>query len=167
MKGPSRHRSKKINLTAKFDAASSAVALMLLVQFLAGCGSGGTSASVPKAGKYYAVTAEKAPFFKYGPQQGSGADLQLPKDTLLTLIQSSFGYCKVSLTSGEQGYVAREDINVAPPTLVAAITNPASSAPREERFNINSSDPRLTAPPEPLPDASPIMPVEPDPLQPQ
>ncbi len=167
MRGSSRHRSKRIKRTAKFKTAVSVVTLFLLTHFLAGCGSGTSTGNVPRNGKYYAVTVDKAAFFKYGPQQGSGADQQLPKDTLLTLIHTSFGYCKVSLTSGEQGYVAREDINVAPPQLVAAVTNPVSSTPQEGRFNINSSDPRLVPPPEPLPDASPIMPVEPDPLQQQ
>jgi hypothetical protein len=167
MKGPSRHRTEKINRRATFDSATCAVALILLVHFLAGCASGQGTAKVARAGKYYAVTSDKTAFYKYGPQQGSGADLELPKDTLLTLVRSSFGYCKVTLTSGEQGYVAKEDINVAPPKLVAAVTNPAGSAAHGEHFNLNSNDPRLIPPPEPLPDTSPIMPVEPDPLQQQ
>jgi hypothetical protein len=166
MKGISRNRSRRINRIAKFNAAY-VVAVILLVHLLAGCTSGTSSAKVTKIGKYYAVTSEKAAFYKYGPQQGSGADLELPRDTLLTLIRSSFGYCKVTLASGEQGYVAREDINVAPPGLVAAVTNPPGSSSRREQFNINSNDPRLVAPPEALPDTNPIMPVEPDPLQQQ
>jgi hypothetical protein len=165
MMGSSRNRPKRINRTVKFGVAPPAVALILLVHLLTGCASGEGSAKTAKAGKYYAVTSEKTAFYKYGPQQGNGADLQLPRDTLLTLVRSSFGYCKVTLTSGEQGYVAREDINVAPPNLVAAVTNPVGNAARGEHFNINSNDPRLIAPPEPLPDTSPIMPVEPDPLQ--
>jgi hypothetical protein len=165
MMGSSRNRPKKINRTAKLGVAPPAVVLILLVHFLTGCTSGEGTAKAARVGKYYAVTSEKTAFYKYGPQQGSGADLQLPKDTLLTLVRSSFGYCKVTLTSGEQGYVAKEDINVAPPNVVAAVTNPAGSAARGEQFNINSHDPRLIAPPEPLPDTSPIMPVEPDPLQ--
>jgi hypothetical protein len=164
MKGPFRNRSKKINQTAKFKTTFPGVALILLVLFLFGCSSGKRSAKAPRIGKYYAVTSEKAAFYKYGPQQGSGADLQLPKDTLLTLVRASFGYCKVTLSSGEQGYVAREDINVAPPNLVAAVTNPAGNLPHGEQFNINSNDPRLVAPPEPLPDTGPTMPVEPDSL---
>lgn len=167
MKGIPRNHSRKINRIPKFDAAPPVVAVILLVHLLGGCGSGGSSAKVVRSGKYYAVTSEKAAFYKYGPQQGSGADLQLPRDTLLTMIRSSFGYCKVTLTSGEQGYVAREDINVAPPSLVAAVTNPPGSSSHGEQFNLNSNDPRLIAPPEPLPDTNPVMPVEPDPLQQQ
>ena len=63
---------------------------------------------------------------RYGPQQGNGADQELPKDTLVTLIRPSFGYCKVQLLQGSlEGYVASEDIRPAPPTLLAAL-NPAT-----------------------------------------
>jgi hypothetical protein len=165
MKGIPPKHSRNINRTAKFDAAAPVVALILLVYFLAACASKSTVTRVAKTGKYYTVTSEKTAFYKYGPQQGSGADLQLPKDTLLTLNRTSFGYCKVTLTSGEEGYVAREDINVAPATLVAAVTNPPADAARGEQFDLNSNDPRLIAPPEALPDTSPVMAVEPDPLQ--
>ena len=168
MKGRSRKHAAKINqLLVRFEAMAAGVALLAAVHLLVGCGSAARSARAPKIGKYYAVTSEKAAFYKYGPQQGSGADLQLPKDTLLTLVRASFGYCKVTLTNGEQGYVAREDIKVAPPELVAAVTAPPESTTQGEQFRFNSNDPRLVAPPEPLPDSSPVMPVEPDPLQDQ
>jgi len=162
-----RFRSRKANRIAQFKATWVALALVVVVQFFLGCASKSKDARAINGGKYYAVTSEKAAFYKYGPQQGNGADMQLPKDTLLTLGRSSFGYCKVTLRSGEQGYVAREDINVAPPKLVAEVTNPAGSSAHGEQFNINSNDPRLIAPPEPLPDTNPTMPVEPDPLQQQ
>ncbi len=35
--------------------------------------SGGTDS-------WYAVAAEQTPFYRYGPQQGSGPDMQLPHD---------------------------------------------------------------------------------------
>src|SRR4029077_9885522 len=77
--------------------------------------------------KFYAVSADKTPFFRYGPQQGNGADMQLPRDTLMTVIRPSFGYCKVHLLSGDDGYVASEDIHVAPAALIAAVTAPPPS----------------------------------------
>lgn len=116
--------------------------------------------------KFYAVKAEKTAFFRYGPQQGSGADLQLPRDTLMTLIRPSFGYSKVHLTTGQDGYVASEDIRQAPPTLVAALTAPppqpsdAMSHARGPRFDLDSTDPRLAVPPEALPEEA----AEPTPL---
>jgi hypothetical protein len=112
-------------------------------------------------GKFYIVNAKQANFFTYGPQQGNGADEQLPHDTLMTLIQPSFGYCKVHLTkSGKEGYVASNDIKPAPPSLVAAVIAPPPTASPGAEFNLDSSDPRLVAPPEDLPIDSP----EPTPL---
>jgi hypothetical protein len=116
-----------------------------------------------QGGQFYAVKAEKAPFYKFGPQQGNGPDMQLPRDTLVTLIRPSFGYCKVHLASGEEGYVASEDIKVAPAELVAAASAPppgSEPTARGERFNLNSTDPRLVVPPEDLPENNP----EPTPL---
>jgi hypothetical protein len=113
------------------------------------------------AGKFFAVTADSTPFYLYGPQQGSGADKTLPKDTLVTLIRSSFGYAKVKLTTGEQGYVARDDIRPAPPALVAAANTPTESAGVHLRPDF--SDPQFIAPPASLPEFEPTpIPIPPD-----
>ena len=111
-------------------------------------------------GRFFAVTAESADFYHYGPQQGSGPDKKLEKGTLLTLIRRSFGYCKVKLSDGEQGFVANEEIGAASDALVAAASAPAES--RNTRFRLDSPDPRLMAPPEPLPEFEPTpIPVDP------
>lgn len=101
-------------------------------------------------GKLFAVANDGAAFYRFGPQQGNGPDEKLPRDTLLTLIRPSFGYCKVQLVAGaKEGYVASEDIKPAPPTLVAALTTPpASATSAHESFNIQSNEP---PPPETLP----------------
>jgi hypothetical protein len=49
-----------------------------------------TTSVVVNGGKYYAVSAKKAAFYRYGPQQGNGPDRKLPHDTLVTLIQPTF-----------------------------------------------------------------------------
>jgi hypothetical protein len=108
--------------------------------------------------KFYAVTAAKASFYKFGPQQGGGPDQVLPRDTLMILIRPSFGYCKVHLANGQEGYVASEDIKLASPALVAAANAPppgSESSTRGERFELNSTDPRLAVPPEDLPENNP------------
>lgn len=113
--------------------------------------------------KVYAVTAAKTPFYKLGPQQGGGPDMELTRDTMMTLIRPSFGYSKVHLTNGEEGYVASEDIKPASPALIAALTAPPPSsqpATNGEHFDLNSADPRLAVPPEDLPENNP----EPTPL---
>ena len=125
---------------------------------LSGCSTSEKNAATTVAGpgNYYAVTASSTAFFRYGPQQGNGPDMSLPKDTLLTVLRPSFGYYKVQLTSGEQGYVASEDVGVAPATLIAAANTPEPEAspqatPIGERFRLDSEDPRLVPPSEPLP----------------
>lgn len=98
------------------------VLLLLLVVALAvfGCAkSRRTQSSAAASGDYYAVTSESASFFRYGPLQAVGPDRKLPRNTLLTVSRKSLGYARVRLTSGEEGYVATDDIRPAPATLVA------------------------------------------------
>ncbi len=129
----------------------------------AACASQGTKPVVKtNGGKMFAVVADSTSFYRYGPQQGNGADQTLPKDTLMTLIRPSFGYAKVQLVTGGEGYVASEDIKPAPPTLLAALTAPAPTPAIEERehFDVQSSEP---PPPEELPDPD-LPPVSTEPL---
>ena len=139
------------NICGKFSIAA-AVALLLSA---AGCASRkANTVAATNNGKIFAVTSEKASFFRYGPQQGNGPDEELPKDTLVTLIRPSFGYAKVQLVGrGQEGYIASEDIKPAPPTLLAALNAPlpttTSSSGITENFDTSSSEP---PPPEALPD---------------
>jgi hypothetical protein len=138
-----------------------ALAAVLFALIGAGCTSTNkTSQSTRRDAKFFVVTSEAAPFFRHGPQPGRDPDLKLTKDTLVKVIRPSFGFSKVQLVaSGEQGYVASEDIRPASSTLVAAATpapmdsvlSPPSNQPAGEQFNLNSNDPRLVPPPEDLP----------------
>ncbi len=143
------------------------LALLAAAALSSGCGSSGgpkTGMLSGTIGNWYAVSASQTPFYHYGPQQGNGPDEQLPKDTLLKVIRPSFGYVKVQLQAGGDGYVASEDIAPASAALVMEKLAPpppdvplvaSHDGPAEEQFRLNSSDPRLIAPPEPLPEASP------------
>src|ERR1700732_4453428 len=99
--------------------------LPLLGLFGTSCSTDSTAPTASNSGKYYAVSVKQAEFFLYGPQQGNGPDQKLPQDTLMMLIRPSFGYSKVQLMNGQQGYVASQDIRAAPPQLVSAETTPA------------------------------------------
>ena len=135
-----------------------------------------------EGGKMYAVGVEKTAFYRYGPQQGNGPDAELPRDTLVKLIRNSFGYSKVAVAAtGQQGYVASEDITVASAAMIAAATATpppqvvaaSSSGPSSENFDLQSSDPSFVPPPEglPAPDLPPALPesspadAEPSPLE--
>jgi hypothetical protein len=113
------------------------------------------------SGQYYVVSAKKAAFFLYGPQQANGPDERLPYGTLVGLLGTSFGYSKVQLMNGVQGYVARQDIHTAPPEVVQAATNPkpiasgTSETHRNRRLRHDTVDPRFLPPPPPLPEDQP------------
>lgn len=142
-------------------------AVLLAAGFLGGCsttavvGRVANRITTPDGGKVYVVATEKTSFYRYGPQQGNGADTELPKDTLVNLIRNSFGYSKVQVPStGQQGFVASEDIMPASPTLLASLSVPphpvtgttASPASTRENFDVRSTDSSLVPPPEALPD---------------
>lgn len=137
--------------------------LVSLLAFTGGCGTVQKISTIAgNNGEWFSVVAEKAPFYHYGPQQGNGPDQQLPKDSIMRVIRPSFGYVKVKLQTGESGYVASEDIRPASAQLVAEKTAPPPTPPplianqsTEEQFQMNSNDPRLVAPPEPLPEPFP------------
>jgi hypothetical protein len=57
----------------------------------AGCASSITlNALSGTTNKWYSVAAGQTPFYRYGPQQGSGPDAQLPKDSIMKVIGPSF-----------------------------------------------------------------------------
>jgi hypothetical protein len=133
---------------------------------LAGCaGSNPNQAKSANGEKLYAVITDSAPFYRYGPQQGNGPNMKLQKDRLMTLIRVSSDYCKVKLTTGEQGFVANDDIRPASLALVAAATAPPTYPSRAAGFPFDASDPRLAEPqelpsgfdpePTPIPSLSP------------
>jgi hypothetical protein len=109
--------------------------------------------------KFFVVSVESAAFFRRGPQTGREPDKTLSKETVLKLIRPSFGYSKVEVVAtGEQGYVASEEIRPASSALVASVSAPKtdplatpSTQSAVEQFNLNSNDPRLVPPPEDLP----------------
>ena len=144
---------------------------MLTLLALCGAGCSTPDSAAPTAsnsGKYYAVSVKEAEFYRYGPQQGNGPDQKLPQDTLVMLIRPSFGYSKVQLMNGQQGYVASQDIHAAPPEVVSAATAPAApptstETGRTPKFRF---DPRLIPPetlPADVPEPTPIPGTEPSP----
>ena len=150
-----------------------AALLAIGISSLPGCSASRnmlTRVTSAEGGKMYAVGVEKAPFYKYGPQQGNGPDQELPRDTLVRLVRNSFGYSKVVIEeSGQQGYVASENLTVASAALIAAATatpppqiaaTSTTSGSESENFDVESADPSFVPPPEglPAPDLPPALP---------
>lgn len=62
----------------------------------------------------YAVTAMKAPFYKYGPAQAFGADFALVRGQHLTMVERGFGFSRVLTEDGVSGFISTDDIAPAP-----------------------------------------------------
>ena len=140
---------------------------LVAATLMPGCNSTGAIARVknrittPEGGKPYVVATEKTSFYRYGPQQGNGPDSELPKDTVVNLIRNSFGYSKVQVAAtGQEGFVASEDIMRASPTLLASLTATpppvlttatTSQGSEVEHLNVRETDASFVPPPEALP----------------
>lgn len=92
-----------------------------LLILAAGCAAGGKKTGTADAGPdlsapvraedRYKVSADPtAAFFRNSPQQPAGADLQVKKETRVTLLSRLAGYSKVKLSAGDTGYVDTADI---------------------------------------------------------
>ena len=132
------------------------LAAALLMAVAGGCGlfnkgaapaanTAGAPADGPvKNSDRYKVKADTAPFFHYGPQQLNGSDLDLKKDTRITMLNRGRGFSQVRTVDGQVGYVGTEDITplsaeeiaaedaqklaaMAPPP--GALTSPVGSGP--------------------------------------
>ena len=58
----------------------------------------------------YKVTADTTSFFRYGPQQLNGSDLDLKKEARITMVKRGRGYSQIRMADGQVGYVGTEDI---------------------------------------------------------
>jgi hypothetical protein len=117
---------------------------------------GGSSKSKPKPNHdgLLAVTAEKTPFYELGPQQGRGPDRELTRDTVVTVIRHSWGYSKVKLEDGKQGFVANDDLGQAPERLIAQLTTShedVSDLPPPPPVKLPTSDNSPEFEPTPIP----------------
>jgi hypothetical protein len=134
------------------------IALFLTIIFDFGCAKSNPNASTAASiGKFYSVVPNTTDFYQYGPQQGNGPDKKLPRGTLVTVIRRSFGYAKVKLSTGDEGFVASEDIRVAPAELVAAANPTPTPAPRvypEPTLPSLESTPAVEPTPIPAPPSS-------------
>ena len=119
----------------------------------AGCEtSDPTNRAAASGTKFFIVKVASTPFYRFGPSQSTGPDITLPKDTLVTLVRPSFGWSKVKLASGDQGYVANDDLTIASPATIAAVNAPPA---RRSRTIQSEPDSSRFIPPEPLPEIEP------------
>jgi hypothetical protein len=117
------------------------------------------------------VANTRAPFYKYGPAQSFGADFSLLQGQRVTMNERSFGYSRVTTAEGITGYVATDQLTLAPPepmqlkpkinaTLPPLIAQPKRSSGKPKRSNVApvASDPLFDVNDVPTP-----MPENPEP----
>ena len=92
----------------------------------------------------YVVTADFTPIYRLGPQQGGGPDQSLTKGTVVGLLKRSYGFSRVQLENGFDGYLATEDIAPAPPETLAALapetTNTQGNSAIVEHYSVNGTN---------------------------
>jgi hypothetical protein len=111
--------------------------------------------------RFYMVTSEAAAFYLHSPKQASGPDQMLTRDTPVTIIRYSFGFCKVKLVDGKKGFVASDNLAPATGKLVAAADTNSSPKPAE----LVSAAYRAEMPqPRPAPSQPPLPEFEPTPI---
>lgn len=77
---------------------------------------GGCAASRPGKGDvYYAVSAQQAQVYRFGPAQPTGADAQLKHGQRVIMLRKEYGYSRVMTEDGLTGYIANDFIAPAPP----------------------------------------------------
>lgn len=112
------------------------MAFLTMLLFAAGC------ATTPMPRGSQMVITSPAEFYRNGPAQdpgfalerstasmgGAGPDFQLESGAMVTVVQREFGFSKVRTAAGDVGYVANEQLRLAP-----VIARVAPSEPRKPR----------------------------------
>ncbi len=88
--------------------------------------------SIP-AGTRFVIATTRAPFYKYGPAQSFGADFVLLKNQRVVMLERAFGFSRVMTEDGVTGWVANEELTLAPatpPPSARALAAASSGKPR-------------------------------------
>jgi len=88
-----------------------------------------TESFAPEAAPEYVIIRDFSPFYRLGPQQGRGADESLRAGTRIKLLRREMGYSLVQLADSRTGYIANENMTVAPPRPPDQTRNDEMSAP--------------------------------------
>ena len=92
------------------SCARNRIGVGLALALLSGCAK-----DLAPPGSRFLVSTNNAQFYKYGPAQNFGADFVLPKGQKVIMLERLLGYSKVMTEDGVSGWVASEEISLAPP----------------------------------------------------
>jgi len=74
-----------------------------------------TETFAPDAAPEYVIISDFTPFYRLGPQQGRGPDQSLRAGSRIKLLRREMGFSLVQLEDSRTGYIANENMTVAPP----------------------------------------------------
>lgn len=80
----------------------------------------------PDTAPEYVVIRDFSAFYRLGPQQGRGPDVSLRTGTRVKLLRREMGYSLVQLEDLRTGYLANENMTVAPPRPPQETLQPTS-----------------------------------------
>ena len=140
--------------------------LLFIPIFLSGCA---TETFAPDVAPEYVVIRDFTPFYRMGPQQGRGPDTSLRTGIRVKLLRREMGFSLVQLEDLRTGYVANENMTVAPPRPPEQIKQEEEVAATKKRGGRRGDDGPLYSGPQvndtPLPDPNvppPDLNVEPE-----
>jgi len=140
--------------------------LLAIAFFLGGCA---TETFAPDVAPEYVVIRDFTPFYRMGPQQGRGPDTSLRTGTRVKLLRREMGFSLVQLEDLRTGYIANENMTVAPPRPPEQIKQDEEVAAIRKRGGRRGDDGPLYSGPQvndtPLPDPNvppPDLNVEPE-----
>lgn len=124
-------------------------AFHLWLMALAVCGLAGCAATkiAAEPGTKWMVNVSRSPIYRYGPAQSFGADFNLTKGMVVTMLKREYGYSHVMTEEGQSGFVATEDLIPAPlptPTPEAEPSKPGkkkSAVTRRTEYDLTPQVP--------------------------
>ena len=100
----------------------------LVALFLCGCA---TQTYAPDVAPEYVIIRDASGFYRLGPEQGHGPDALLPVQTRVKLLRREMGFSLVQMEDSKTGYIANENMAVAPPRPPQLSTGDQNFYPRK------------------------------------
>ena len=104
--------------------------------FLGGCA---LETYAPDAAPEYVIIRDATGFYRLGPEQGRGPDASLAVQTRVKMLRREMGFSLVQLEDTRTGYVANENMAVAPPRPRQAIESSSAIPNSDSRKNEGKS----------------------------
>jgi hypothetical protein len=103
-----------------------------------------TQSFAPEQAPEFVIISDFSPFYKTGPLQARGPDATLRVDERVKVLRREMGYSLVQLEDERTGYIANENMAVAPPRPPAASSGSDNdSSQRSGGRKRGSSSPRF------------------------